>query len=122
MENKLTLENNILIAKFMGVQVVERNTSPAVYMFEGAMFPEYFYATHYNKYHEDWNVLMLVVENISNMAYDEIGEIGMVIYPDRADIITSDDSVLIEGLSQRNLIEGVFYTVLEFVKWHNAQP
>jgi hypothetical protein len=61
-----TIEDNKLIAEFMGAKIVLRNNEAAVYMFEDAAFSEYFRCTSYNQYHFSWTQLMTVVEKINS--------------------------------------------------------
>lgn len=116
------METNILIAKFMGVEIVERNNSPAVYMIPNGLFPEYFYATHHNRYHEDWNHLMPVVEKIEHeqggMFTDIAGSQDVYVVVIRR---SSDDMQLVAEHGS-NRLTTIYNAVVAFIKLHTAQP
>lgn len=132
MEN--TEENNILVAEFMGRDFFAYNGNRSFntafksyaecqeFINSNKLVdykPELGWEENIGKYHESWNWLMPVIEKINNITLDEVGEVGMVIYPDKADVIDSNDDIMIEGLSQKTLIHAVYNTVIEFIKWHN---
>lgn len=97
-------EGNKLIAEFMGVLITKRNGEDAVFMFEGAAYPEYFRVTKYNTYHEDLNMLMPVIEKI---------ETYRLVYPKHADFVCDCKIVVLKHVLYRE--------VVEFIKWYNSQ-
>jgi len=62
-----TLEFNKKCARFLNVEIVQRNEEDAVFMFENAAFPEYFKCTKWNTFHEDWNLLMKISRDILDL-------------------------------------------------------
>lgn len=100
------LENNILIAEFMGVFPPKSFTGQSVGPIE------------YIPYHQSWDWLMPVIEKIENCFN------GMVL------VNISDENCRIEhslqpeysiSVSTESKIKSTYEAVLEFIKWHNEQ-
>lgn len=108
METKEIIENNKLIALFMGIEVNDNNV----------LIPYHFANEHINRlpkeggffegdlsdlgYHYDWNLLMPVVEKISEYR---------LAYPDQANEVCNCKIVI--GLPF------IYGKIIEFIKWYN---
>ena len=130
---KNIIENNKLIAEFMGLFDKILSTGN-IHSWSDATF---YYCTEdskekviegiikYSKYHTDWNWLMKVVEKIHSMQ-----SYGVLINPNGTYIQDEDDKVICmtfkneevngEIISSSN-IEATFNCCVEFVKWYNEQ-
>ena len=107
MKEQEILENNKLIAEFMGVEIVERNGEPAVFMRKDALHAAYFEHTRYNCYHESWSELMPVVEKIEARGYEVlIGTKGCWIMDGRFCMYKESDTKL----------SAVYQAVISFIK------
>lgn len=107
----MNIENNKIIAEFMGLYYCEK------YQFEG------WYKNHEGnervyefKYDTDWNWLMEVVEKIESLGND-------------FDINKREQStnVFVRGvkyskiISDKSKIQAVYNACVEFIKWYNEQ-
>ena len=123
------MENNKLIAEFMGLK--PKMESPDVYVFNDIPYfsvrennPEDVMnaIVKYSKYDSDWNWLMSVVEKINTIDEDrftvQIFSMDTYIYDskDRNFIIKTE---LIYNPDE--LIKSVYNTCVEFIKWYNKQ-
>jgi hypothetical protein len=113
-----TLENNKLIAEFMGC-LTHAETK--------AHLTNYgFYHTEDLQYHSDWNWLMEVVEKIENLTdKDNFVLYDFNIYSD-AVIITDqqENTLVIVNKSDGNFTtkkEAVYNACVEFIKYYNLQ-
>jgi len=102
------MENNKLIAKFMGLRYVSDPISPTGYGWTNGKTP----VSIDLKYNSSWDWLMPVVEKIEDAATDtyvEISESSTEIwgYPFRINIY------------KESKIESVYDAVVEFIKWYN---
>lgn len=126
MDANTVLQNNELIAIFMGVKITSRNGEPAVFMFKDAVFPEYFRCTHYNKYHSDWNILMSVVEKIETLSTEKDGKFGVYIYSNHCVIQGTNFRPTRKNVAYfsenfgGNKIIATYVTVVQFIIWYNA--
>jgi hypothetical protein len=134
-ENKLKVmktENNKIIAKFMGMKVVngylqkyiDNSTEPKQYWegksktFEHQIFG--WQITHHESkilYHSDWNWLMEVVEKIKRISNEDA-------FLDKLDTLNSRISIELERQLESCFrksyleIEAVYNACLEFIKWY----
>ena len=111
-----TEDSNKLIAVFDGVKLTDRNGESAVFMIEGSHIAEYFRCTKYNTYHEDWNMLMPVVEKIEALGYI------FAIVCNEAGITCSRSSGLERpdiNLKAESKLEAVYQAVVQFIQWYN---
>jgi len=119
-----TEDSNKLIAEFDGVKLTDRNGESAVFMIEGSHIAEYFRCTKYNTYHEDWNMLMPVVEKIEALDGLYIVEIFA-----RACIISymvnhnwPKDKGIVAHFNASNTnskLEATYQAVVQFIQWYN---
>ena len=101
-------ENNKLIAEFMGYPKHKIDFVGKRLNFENSK---------HNTYHNDWNRLMEVVENIESLGY-------------KIDISKWENSQYcgiylngkkISGNETNTKIEAVYNACIEFIKWYNTQ-
>ena len=115
MKQEEIIENNKLIAQFMGITNVEEfNNSLLVSHPEEGIW--YYEPLWYLDYHSDWSLLMPVVEKIEELNVTE----SFFIIEDKTCILWLTDT---KDICQRSLskIESVYNTVVEFIKWYNTQ-
>ena len=105
-----TLENNKLIAEFLGY--IDNGCSEDGFL----MHPITNYDVEISslKYHKDWNWLMEVVEKIESLGY----RIEIVKHICRIYLSNKETIVISENIPK---IEAVYSTVVEFIKWYNNQ-
>lgn len=107
MEQKETIENNCLIAGFMGA-IEQNQIRPGRMYFKGLddKFPDNMYGCNNEKlqYHTDWSWLMPVVEKI----HDECK-------------LYSGGLKFFEGLTIFSNMEQAYEAVIEFITWYNTQ-
>ena len=112
---KNIVENNKLIAEFMGLSYCKKH------LYEG------WYKNHEHnhrlcdfnglKYHSDWNWLMEVVEKIERLGYVfEIKITGC-----RINQIENGSIIVLRWEEDKTKIEAVYNACLEFIKWYNEQ-
>ena len=128
---KNIVENNKLIAEFMGVfdkilstgNIHSWSDAPFYYTTEDTKEKVIKNICKYSKYDSDWNWLMKVVEKIHSMQ-----SYGVLINPNGTYIQDEDDKVICmtfkneevngEIISSSN-IEATFNCCVEFIKWYN---
>jgi hypothetical protein len=110
-----TLENNKLIAEFLGATFKENEFYfPAIVFKTGKNYFE----NHELKFHSDWNWLMEVVEKIENLGYNfQITSKDATVLQNHGAIYQS----LIYKVDGLNKMQATYQTVVEFIKWYNAQ-
>ena len=120
---KNIVENNKLIAEFMGVfdkilstgNIHSWSDAPFYYTTEDTREKVIKNISKYSKYSKDWNWLMEVVEKIEN--YNEFTN---VLFAPRGCAI---DCYIENGFSFSNdcdtKIEAVYNACVEFIKWYN---
>ena len=113
------VDGNKLIAEFLGYPANELNEH---WLIVPDKTLSQYIQTRELKYHISFDWIMPVVDKISTMAFDNVGEIGFVIYPNRCDLMNSSDDVIIEGLTQSTTLKAVYLAVLSFINWYNLQP
>jgi hypothetical protein len=123
-----TVENNKLIALFMGVELVKRNGEDACYMLENSAYPEYFRCTSYNIYHEDWNKLMPVVQKIESTQHPDHGKFGVHIVSNNCTIQAikfgqhkqGEPVPYFNSVYGETKIQATYHAVVQFIKWFNT--
>lgn len=116
-----TLENNKLIAEFMGAKFKENEFYfPAIVFKNGKNYFE----NHELKFHSDWNWLMEVIENIKkNCCFSNIN------------ISTGETSISIFDINEKNhfttcpknnyegatMLSVTYRAVVNFIEWYNEQ-
>ena len=121
MEN--IVENNKLIAEFMGAKPSDRYADGTTFVYTKESLP-----TPHSSYHWDlgsmeydirWDWLMPVVEKIDNIGFDVcISRISCKIHP----ILEPEKTItsLVCGDTSKKL-ELVYGCVIEFIKWYNRK-
>ena len=115
---KNIVENNKLIAEFMGLSYCKKH------LYEG------WYKNHEHnhrlcdfnglKYHSDWNWLMRVVEKIENLQDENSCAIYNVqIEQCFVEIIINHTSETIVEVDCNSKIQAVYQACVEFIKWYN---
>ncbi len=129
MKTSEILENNILIAKFMGWQVIKEGKyfttykpsaknpcsikSVVGYVYERPAW--YSIANHCN-YHSDWNWLMPVVDKIESLGFVvEISLHQTCLYKK-----PSCDNFSCNRITDDKL-KSTYMVVVEFIKWYNSE-
>ena len=104
-----TIENNKLIAEFMGLNLHQGVWRKSTLATERKICKE-----DALKYHEDWNWLMIVVEKIESLGYriEIVKHICRIYLSNKETIIISENTPKIEA---------VYNAVVEFIKWYNNQ-
>lgn len=117
----MQVENNILIAEFMGLVAISFPTTPQLYYtkksIEGFGMGELIEL----QYHKDWNYLMGVVEQINII--DDF-EYSVTILSMDCEITDSKMKTIVSIDCQYNtdeLIKSVYDACVEFIKWYNQQ-
>ena len=105
-----TLENNKLIAEFLGY--IDNGCSEDGFLIHP--ITNYDVEISSLKYHKDWNWLMEVVEKIESLGY----RIEIVKHICRIYLSNKETIVISENIPK---IEAVYSTVVEFIKWYNNQ-
>jgi len=108
MKEKEILENNKLIADFMGVKIGVESYSWR----SGCTEP--LQERHLN-YHASWGWLMSVLEKIDNI---DGGAYQTIIYSVSCHIIVDKDTSFM-GTGKK--IDAVYQAVIDFVNWNNSQ-
>jgi len=120
-----TIENNKLIAEFMGYNVIkEPPIKEGIYIWSKAIdssFPNKTLIESSLKYHTDWNWLMGVVQKIEEKGFVvAIRGISCAIYPVLQDKPKDYISNYVCGdLSKK--IDIVYSAIIGFIKWYNQQ-
>ena len=105
-----TIENNKLIAEFLGY--IDNGCSEDGFLIH--QITNYDVEISSLKYHEDWNWLMEVVEKIESLGYriEIVKHICRIYLSNKETIIISENTPKIEA---------VYNAVVEFIKWYNNQ-
>ena len=118
---KNIVENNKLIAEFMGLSYCKKH------LYEG------WYKNHEHnhrlcdfnglKYHSDWNWLMGVIEKIESLpAMKDNGNFFFEIHQDSVTVFNSTRmDIVIEVIGQGSRINNTYQAVIEFIQWYNQQ-
>lgn len=124
---KNIIKGNKLIAEFMGERLTERNGELAVYCIPDAAFPEYFRTTKFNRYHQDWNMLMSAVEKIESTQKDEYKSFRVELSRKHC-AITGCSDIRQDGIfyqtpyrsTPESKIEAVWDGVVAFILWYTT--
>ena len=112
-----TIENNKLIAEFMGLNLHQGVWRKSTLATERKICKE-----DALKYHEDWNWLMVVVEKIESLEiFDRMGRFNINTKnfdENYTSFITDKDEDFIQCEGDTK-IEAVYNAVVEFIKWYN---
>lgn len=115
-----TIENNKLIADFMGLELEETPSGKFVYARHEQNNPKKesdvqtnFYEDSELLYHFDFNWLIEVVEKIEN-----IGS-GIEIYNNYCKIVYDNETIV--EIEENSKKEAVYNACVEFINWYNQQ-
>lgn len=122
---KSILENNKLIAEFMGIEVSKIGKK-----FRFHLPPCGYFKVHpkFIKYHVSWDWLMPVVEKIESIEDDHHGHFGVYISSNscviqgtnfRSDKRLSNTPIYFSDYTLENKIVSTYRAVVEFIKWYN---
>jgi hypothetical protein len=103
------IENNILIAEFMGWG---ERTSPTFRSPRSDRESSSFYFPEQLKFHLEWNWLMPAVVLIETIGFDT------TIKPTEMAVWMPAGSLLING-SGKGKIDGIYNSVVNFIEWYN---
>ena len=124
---KNIIENNKLIAEFMGVfdkilstgNIHSWSDAPFYYTTEDTREKVIKNISKYSKYSKDWNWLMQVVEKIENLSKE--GETYMFSITKFSARVTYKGSRIVDLPIDNTKIEVVYNACVEFIKWYNKQ-
>ena len=105
-----TLENNKLIAEFLGY--IDNGCSEDGFLIHP--ITNYDVEISSLKYHKDWNWLMEVVEKIESLGY----RIEIVKHICRIYLSNKETIIISENIPK---VEAVYNACVEFIKWYNNQ-
>lgn len=128
------IENNKLIAKFMGLNktkmffnlktgnYVKKETADCdikvvdVYLKNNKPITNFYY-------HSDWNWLMEVVEKIESLpTMKDNGNFFFEIHQDSVTVFNSTRmDIIIEVIGQGSRINNTYQAVIEFIQWYNQE-
>ena len=122
---KNIIENNKLIAEFMGVfdkilstgNIHSWSDAPFYYTTEDTREKVIKNISKYSKYSKDWNWLMQVVEKIENLSKE--GETYMFSITKFSARVTYKGSRIVDLPIDNTKIEAVYNACVEFIKWYN---
>ena len=122
---KNIIENNKLIAEFMGVfdkilstgNMHSWSDAPFYYTTEDTREKVIKNISRYSKYSKDWNWLMEVVEKIENLSKE--GETYMFSITKFSARVTYKGSRIVDLPIDNTKIEAVYNACVEFIKWYN---
>ena len=119
---KNIIENNKLIAEFMGVfdkilstgNMHSWSDAPFYYTTEDTREKVIKNISRYSKYSKDWNWLMQVVDKIENMGNDVLitSNYVQITYNEGENFINLE-------LKGNIMLEAVYNACVEFIKWYN---
>ena len=125
---KNIVENNKLIAEFMGVfdkilstgNIHSWSDAPFYYTTEDTREKVIENISKYSKYNKDWSWLMRVVEKIENLQDENNCAIYNVqIEQCFVEIIINHTSETIVEVDSNSKIQAVYQACVEFIKWYN---
>ena len=124
---KNIIENNKLIAEFMGVfdkilstgNIHSWSDAPFYYTTEDTREKVIKNISKYSKYSKDWNWLMQVVEKIENLSKE--GETYMFSITKFSARVTYKGSRIVDLPIDNTKIEAVYNACVEFIKWYNEK-
>ena len=112
-----TIENNKLVAEFMGLAYCEK------YRFEGwyknSEFNNRICGFEGLKYHSSWDWLMLVVEKIETLGF----EVRIEGISCKINKVLDRDNLIVSWVcgDKSNKIGLVYTAVIKFIEWHNTK-
>ena len=119
---KNIIENNKLIAEFMGVfdkilstgNIHSWSDAPFYYTTEDTREKVIKNISKYSKYSKDWNWLMQIVDKIENMGNDVLitSNYVQITYNEGENFINLE-------LKGNIMLETVYNACVEFIKWYN---
>lgn len=114
MEENDILENNLLIAEFMGVKIGE-----AIYSWRPGSYEPLM--PYHLAYHREWGWIMPVVESIEKLGYDSriMGNNSDGGY--LCDFVDIENKEAACGISYDAKIQAIWLSVIDFIKWYNTQ-
>lgn len=118
MEN--TIENNKLIAEFMGFEKQIMHGHP----WFGCANADAYIPDYGLKYHSSWDWLMPVVEKIDSISFKGYEEGFDFVMRDRCfSYVVSADALIevADGESRESRIEATYKAVVQFITWYNSQ-
>lgn len=130
MENSNIIENNQLLANFLGIKVSKFEWKDSTDLIIGK-FEGYDHDLHFFNPNANWTWLMPVVEKIESLEDEHHGRFGVHIYSNTCSIqgtnlhlAINDSSYGYVYMSDPNAVfntklESTYYNVVEFIKWWN---
>lgn len=116
MSKQEILEGNKIIAEFMGLINYKGTTQDLCeYPWKGV--------NKRLKYHSSWDWLMSVVEKINTLGIDNFGNPCFTIFSNKALVYDNDSNGHFINYTPDDgkLIDAVWLTVVEFIKWYNKR-
>lgn len=104
----MNIENNKLIAEFMGVEISLSEDKPTLFWINGWVESDSL------RYHTDWNDLMEIVDKIESLGY-WLNRINGDVW-----IVDNEDNIVINNPMHEDS-NAVYLICLEFIKWYNNQ-
>ena len=107
-----TIENNKILDQFNDNYLVNLNGF------------ECYYNKENRSYHNDWNLLMEVVEKIESIFWEDLNDtsFNVTIGATRYCVIQDNNGGVIEIIGEgESKIQSVYNACLEFIKWYNEQ-
>ena len=120
-----TIENNILIAEFLGYSLDDKQLK-TYRLFENGKFK---YINLNNDVFSDWNWLMEVVKNIESLSVDDnyysfyvgISTVGSLIQPKTKSGFPTLNCNINTQHREGSKLENTYNACVEFIKWYNQQ-
>ena len=108
----MSIENNKLIAEFMGVEISLSEDKPTLFWINGWVESDSL------RYHSDWNALWDVIDKIEDDERFDVNllQYGTIILDNGVEIVNN-----VAMISFVNRIEHTYQAVVEFIKWYNQQ-
>lgn len=115
---KNTVENNKLIAEFLGYSQPHPDYPDTTYWYKKDCQPLTILL-----FHSDWNWLMGVIEKIESLpAMKDNGNFFFEINQDSVTVFNSTRmDIVIEVIGQGSRINNTYQAVIEFIQWYNEQ-
>jgi len=112
-----TLENNKLIAEFLGFEYIDENSFLEKYDLEKDDTSHLMVDRVVEKYSTDWNLLMNLVERIEDLGHYVKQSKNITII----DVPGSSHKEFIAFVHGGSKIQSVYNACIDFIKWYNAQ-
>lgn len=114
------MENNKLIAEFMGGYQYDQEGNFVTFDLTDNMFSHDTILLENLKFHTDWNWLMQVVEKIESLDYMVIHNF----YISKFEVVIKAEHNRVFKdihIANKTKIEAVYNACVEFIKWYNEQ-